>query len=64
MEEAILKLRKNKKLLRRLLKLIKSEVDTKVEMMDSNTLEKMQIISKIDEEITDIIYIILDHKNS
>lgn len=56
MEEAILKLRKNKKLLRRLLKLIKSEVDTKVEMM--------QIISKIDEEITDIIYIILDHKNS
>lgn len=64
MEEAILKLRKNKKLLRRLLKLIKSEVDTKVEMMDSNTLEKMQIISKIDEEITDIIYIILDYKNS
>lgn len=64
MEEAIVKLRKNKKRLRRLLKLIKSEIDTETEMLDSTTLEKMQIISKIDEEITDIIYIILDHKNS
>lgn len=64
MEEAIVKLRKNKKLLRRLLKLIKSEVDTEVEMIDSSILEMMQIISKIDEEITDIIYIILDSKNS
>lgn len=64
MEEAIIKLRKNKKLLRRLLKLIKSEVDTEVEMVDSSFLEMMQIISKIDEEITDIIYIILDYKNS
>ncbi len=64
MEAVIIKLRKNKKLLRRLLKLIKSEVDIEAEMIDSNTLKMMQIISKIDEETTDIIYMILDHKNS
>lgn len=64
MEEAILKLRKNKKRLRKLLKLIKNDIDTEEEMIDSSVLEMMQIISKIDEEITDIIYIILDHKNS
>ncbi len=45
MEEVIIKLRRNKKLLRRLLKLIKKEVD-------------------IEEEITDVIYMILDYKNS
>ncbi len=64
MEEVIIKLRRNKKLLRRLLKLIKKEVDIEEEMIDSNTLEMMQIISKIDEEITDVIYMILDYKNS
>lgn len=64
MEEAIIKLRKNKKLLRRLLKLIKSEIDMNEEMIDSLTLEEMQIISEIDEELTNIIYLIIDNKNS
>ncbi len=64
MEEVINKLRKNKKLLRRLLKLIKSEIDMEEEMIYSKSLEEMQIISKIDEELTDIIYLIIDSKNS
>lgn len=34
------------------------------EIIDSITLEELQIISKIDEELTDIIYLIIDNKNS
>lgn len=64
MEVVINKLRRNKKLLRRLLKLIKSEIDMEEEMIYSKSLEEMQIISKIDEELTDIIYLIIDNKNS
>ena len=33
-------------------------------MINSNSLEILKIISKIDEELTDIIYLILDDKNS
>lgn len=64
MEEVLAKLRKNKRLLRRLLKLIKSEIDMNEEIIDSLTLEEMFIISKIDEELTNIIYLIIDNKNS
>lgn len=64
MEEVLTKLRKNKRLLRRLLKLIKSEIDMNEEMIDSLTLEEIFIISKIDEELTNIIYLIIDNKNS
>lgn len=64
MEEVLTKLKKNKKLLRRLLKLIKSEIDMSEEIIDALTLEEMLIISKIDEELTNIIYIIIDNKNS
>lgn len=64
MEEVLTKLRKNKRLLRRLLKLIKSEIDMNEEMIDSLALEEIFIISKIDEELTNIIYLIIDNKNS
>lgn len=64
MEEVLTKLRKNKKLLRKLLKLIKSEIDMNEEIIDSLALEEMFIISKIDEELTNIIYLIIDNKNS
>ena len=43
---------------------MKSEIDMDEEIIDSITLKKLSMISKIDEELTDIIYIILDNKNS
>ena len=65
MEEKIInKLRKDKKLLRRLFKLIKNYIDIKSDMIDSETLLQLELISKIDEDLTDIIYDILDIKNS
>ena len=65
MEDRIInRLRINKKRLLRLYKIVKKEIDIDAEMIDSNSLEMLKIISKIDEELTDIIYIILDDKNS
>lgn len=65
MEDRIInRLRVNKKRLLRLYKIVKKEIDIDAEMIDSNSLEMLKIISKIDEELTDIIYIILDDKNS
>ena len=65
MEDRIInRLRVNKKRLLRLYKIVKKEIDIDAEMIDSNSLEILKIISKIDEELTDIIYIILDDKNS
>ena len=67
MEEIILnKIRKNKKRLHKLyVNIMKNEVDIKsLDMIDSNTLLRLEIITKIDEELTDIIYMILDNKNS
>ena len=65
MEDRIInRLRVNKKRLLRLYKIVKKEIDIDAEMIDSNSLEMLKIISKIDEELTDIIYIILDNKNS
>ena len=60
------KIRKNKKRLHKLYKnIMKNEVDVKsLDMIDSNTLLRLEIIAKIDEELTDIIYLILDSKNS
>ena len=58
------RLKVNKKRLLRLYKIVKKEIDIDAEMIDSNSLEMLKIISKIDEELTDIIYIILDDKNS
>lgn len=63
-EKIINKLRKDKKILRRLFKIIKNYIDTKSDMIDSETLLQLELISKIDEDLTDIIYDILDIKNS
>lgn len=63
MEEKIIKkLRRNKKRLRRIYKYVTSYLD--VENPDSETLYILSLISKVDEELTDIIYLILDNKNS
>ena len=65
MEEIVIKrLRKNKSELLKLYKLIKKNIDIETEMVDSNSLQMLSLVSKIDEELTDIIYILLDNKNS
>ena len=65
MEDRIIKrIRKNKRYLYRLYKLIKKNVDIEAEMIDSDSLQILSLISKIDEELTDIIYLILNNKNS
>ena len=65
MEEIVIKrLRKNKSELLKLYKLIKKNIDTETEMADSDSLQMLSLVSKIDEELTDIIYILLDNKNS
>ena len=63
-DKIILKLRKNKRRLLSLYKMIKKYIDIDAEMIDSDSLQILSIISKIDEELTDIIYIILNNKNS
>lgn len=64
MQKEIIKLRNSKKMIKRLFKLIKSEIDLEGDVIDSMTLEELTLIAKTDEELTDIIYIILDNKNS
>lgn len=65
MEDKIIKkLRTNKRSLFRLYKLVKKNIDMEAEMIDSEALQILSIISKIDEELTDIIYLILNEKNS
>ena len=65
MEEIVIKrLRKNKSELLKLYKLIKKNIDMETEMADSDSLQMLSLVSKIDEELTDIIYILLDNKNS
>ena len=50
--------------LQRLYNSVKKYVDVDSEMINSDDLLMLQLISKISEELTDIIYIILDNKNS
>ena len=65
MEEKIInKIRKDKQYLKRLYNIIKKYIDIESEMIDSETLLQLELISKIDEDLTDIIYDILDIKNS
>ena len=65
MEEIVIKrLKKNKSELLKLYKLIKKNIDMETEMVDSDSLQMLSLVSKIDEELTDIIYILLDNKNS
>ena len=64
MENKIIeKIRVNKRRLSKIYNLIKKNTDTEARMIDSDTLLMLQTISKIDEELTDIIYMILDSKN-
>ena len=65
MEDRIIKrLRTNKRYLYKLYKLTKKNIDMEAEMIDSDSLQILSIISKIDEELTDVIYLILNNKNS
>lgn len=65
MEERIIKrIRANKRRLFKLYKIIKSNIDMESEMIDSESLLTLEMISKINEELTDIIYMILDNKKS
>ena len=65
MEKIIIdKLRKNKRYLKKVSKLIKKNTDMESEMIDADSLQILSLISRIDEELTDIIYLILDSKNS
>ena len=65
MEEIIIdKLRKNKRYLNKVSKLVKKNTDMESEMIDADSLQILSLISRIDEELTDIIYLILDSKNS
>lgn len=65
MEEIIIdKLRRNKRYLNKVSKLVKKNTDMEREMIDADSLQILSLISRIDEELTDIIYLILDSKNS
>ena len=64
MEEIISKLRKSKRKVEKVFNMLKNEVDLKDSLIDSRILEELTTLAKIDEEITDIIYLILDIKNS
>ena len=63
MEEIINKLRKSKRKVKKVFNMLKNEVDLKDSLVDSRILEELTTLAKIDEE-TDIIYLILDIKNS
>ena len=65
MEDKIIrKLRISKRKLYKLYNAVKREIDMDAEMIDSDSLFKLEIISKVNEELTEIIYLILDNKNS
>lgn len=65
MEEKIInKLRNSKRNLQKLYNSVKKYIDVDSEMINSDDLLMLQLISKTSEELTDIIYMILDNKNS
>ena len=65
MEDRIIqRIRENKRKIYKLYKLVKKNIDMEAEMVDSTSLQILSMISKIDEELTDIIYLILNSKNS
>ena len=64
MEEIINKLRRSKRKVRIVFNMIKKEIDLENIIEYKKELEELTILSKIDEEITEIIYLILDNKNS
>ena len=64
MEEIINKLRKSKRKINKVFNMLRSEVDLKDSLVDSRILEELTTLAKINEELTEIIYFILDIKNS
>ena len=64
MEEIIKKLRSNKIKVRKVFNMLKKEIDSENLIEYTKELEELTILSKIDSELTDIIYLILDNKNS
>ena len=64
MDEIIIKLRKTKRKVMQVFNMLKKEIDLEDNIVDSRILEELALLSKIDEEITDIIYLELDNKNS
>ena len=65
MEDKIInKLRGSKRNLQRIYNSVKKYIDVDSEMVDSDSLLMLQLISKTSEELTDIIYMILENKNS
>jgi len=65
MEEKIInKLRYNKRKVEKVYKMIKNNVDIENDIIDSETLKQLQLLAEVSEEITDIIYLVIDNKNS
>ena len=64
MEEIINRLRKSKRKVKKVFNMLRNEIDIKDELIDSRILEELTTLAKIDEELTAIIYLILDSKNS
>ena len=64
MNEIIIKLRKTKRKVMQVFNMVKKEIDLEDNLVDSRILEELALLSKIDEEITDIIYLVIDNKNS
>ncbi len=65
MEDRIIqRIRENKRKIYKLYKLVKKNIDMEAEMVNSTSLQILSMISKIYEELTDIIYLILNSKNS
>lgn len=65
MEEKIInKLRNNKRKVEKVYKMIKNSVNIENDVVDSETLKQLQLLAEISEEIIDIIYLIIDNKNS
>ena len=62
--EIIIKLRKTKRKVMQVFNMLKKEIDLEDNIVDSRILEELALLSKIDEEITDIIYLELDNKKS
>ena len=62
--EIITKLRKTKRKVNMVFNMLKSEVDLNSNFIGSRILEELSLLSKVDEELTDIIYLVIDNKNS
>lgn len=63
-EKIINKLRNNKRKVEKVYKMIKNCVDIETDVIDSETLKQLQLLAEISEEMTDIIYLVIDNKNS